>query len=141
MLDISWNPSSKELRGFGIVILVGFGLIGLAKTFWPFSWGIKPQVDIGGDIIIMALCIGIPSILGWRIILPAYWAWMGFAFVLHKIMFPVTFGLFYYLMFTPMRLILTCVGHDPLKLKRRQVDSYWTSLSQEETCDRHERQY
>lgn len=141
MLDIRWDPSAKDLRGFGWVILIGFGLIGLLKAFWPFAWLLHPNFYAGMFLLGGAVLIGVPAILGWRIVLPAYWAWMGLALVLHKIMFPVMFGTFYYLVFFPIGLIMRLIGHDPLRLKRRHTDSYWTALENPESPEDYERQY
>lgn len=141
MIEIRWNPSRKDLRDFGLVILIGFGLIGLAKVFWPFSWGIVPNVRFGGGLIFAAVVIGVPAILGSRLVLPAYWAWMGIAVILHKIMFPVMFGAFYYLVFFPIGMIMRLVGHDPLKLKRSVRSSYWIPLHSQAGPEDYERQY
>lgn len=141
MIDIRWNPSAKDLRGFGLVILIGFGLIGLAKAFWPFSWLLTRNFGGGMWLIGAAVLVGVPAILGWRIILPVYWAWMGLAMVLHKIMFPVMFSAFYYLVFFPIGMIMKLAGHDPLKLKRGSRESYWTPLDQAGHPEDYERQY
>ena len=141
MIEIRWNPSFKDLRGFGFVILIGFGVIGLAKAFWPFAWGLAPNFHYGCILLLVAALVGVPAILGWRVVLPAYWAWMGFAFVLHKITFPLMFGVFYYLAFLPTGLIMRLVGHDPLLLKRKNRATYWVSLNTDEKLVDYERQY
>lgn len=141
MIQIRWNPSSKDLRGFGLVILIGFGVIGLAKILWPFAWGLTRNSHSGSALLAGAVLIGVPAVLGWRLILPAYWAWMGIALVMHKIMFPVMFSSFYYLVFLPIGLIMRLTGHDPLKLKRRSQGSYWVPLDCVGGPEDYERQY
>ena len=141
MIDISWNPSAKDLRGFGWVMLIGFGLIGMAKAFWPFEWGLVQHRQIGIWIILLSLAIGIPGILGWRIAVPFYRAWMGVSWVVSKVMFPFTFALFYYLIVSPIGFALRVAGKDALALKKRKTDSYWITLSQVEGVEEYERQY
>ena len=141
MMDIRWNPSAKDLRGFGTVILVGFGLIGLAKVFWPFDFLITRNVAEGIRFAIGAFLVGVPAVLGWRIILPFYWAWMGLGFMMHKIMFPIMFSLFFYLAFFPIGLFMRLIGHDSLKLQKHQVVSYWADIEQTSGSEVYERQY
>ncbi len=141
MTDIRWNPSAKDLRGFGWVILAGFGLIGLAKAFWPFAWLLHRNFGGGMWLLGGAVFVGVPAILGWRIILPAYWAWMGLAYMLHKIMFPLMFGAFYYLVFFPIGIVMRAIGHDPLRLKRPSQGSYWVPLDCAGGPEDYERQY
>ncbi len=141
MIDIRWNPSAKDLRGFGWVILIGFGLIGLLKAFWPFAWLLHRNFDAGMWLMGGAVLIGVPAILGWRVVVPLYWAWMGLAVVMHKIMFPLMFGAFYFLVFFPIGTVMRVFGHDPLRIKRRALDSYWVPLDREKNPEDYERQY
>lgn len=141
MLDIRWNPSAKDLREFGWVILIGFGLIGLAKAFWPFDWLLHRNFGVGVWLMAGALLIGVSAILGWRLVLPAYWAWMGIAFLGHKIVFPLMFGAFYFLVFFPIGTAMRLAGHDPLHRKKPAVGSYWSDLEQGRDADHYERQY
>ncbi|MFA7342814.1 MAG: hypothetical protein WC003_00790 [Terrimicrobiaceae bacterium] len=141
MVEIRWNPTAKDLRGFGFVILIGFGLIGLSKAFWPFAWGFTPHLHAGLGTLAGAILIGVPAILGWRIVLPAYWAWMGLAWAGSKIMFPLLFSAFYYLAFFPIGVAMRLSGHDPLQIRRRGEGTYWVPLEQEGEPAGYERQY
>lgn len=141
MIDIRWNPTLKDLRGFGRVILVGFGLIGLAKAFWPFAWLLDRNFGAGMWILGCAVLVGVPAILGWRIVLPAYLAWMGIAWLAHKIMFPLMFGAFFYLVFLPIGVLMRLSGHDPLRLRRRDRETHWVLIEQAGNPDEYERQY
>lgn len=141
MIDIRWNPTAKDLRGFGWVILIGFGLLGLAKAFWPFAWLLHRNFDAGMWLIGAAALVGVPAILGWRIVIPAYWAWMGIAWLAHKIMFPVMFGAFFYLVFLPVGVVMRIAGHDPLRLKRRDRATHWVPIRQAASPENYERQF
>lgn len=141
MIDINWNPAAKDLRGFGWVMLIGFGLIGLAKAFWPFGWGLIPDREMGLGIVCFALLVGIPAVLAWRVVVPVYRAWMGVAWVVGKVMFPLTFAGFYYLVVFPVGLVVRLVGKDALSLKKKKVESYWVPIEQVESEKDYERQY
>ena len=141
MIEIRWNPTSKDLRGFGLVILIGFGVIGTAKAFWPFAWGLTPHFSAGLGMVAGAILIGVPAILGWKIVLPAYWAWMGLAWLGSKIMFPVIFSAFFYLGFLPIGAVMRLLGHDPLRLKRREQSTCWVPLEKSGVAADYERQY
>lgn len=141
MIGIRWNPTAKDLRGFGWVILIGFGLIGLAKAFWPFAWLLDRNFGAGLWILGCAALVGVPAIFGWRIVLPAYRAWMGIAWLAHKIMFPLMFGAFFYLVFFPIGVVMRLAGHDPLRLKRRDRETHWVPIEPARNPDEYERQY
>ncbi|MBE2205416.1 MAG: hypothetical protein IAE94_13875 [Chthoniobacterales bacterium] len=141
MLDIRWNPTAKDLRGFGWVIGIGFGAIGLLKAFWPFEGLLHRNFTAGMCLLAAAVLIGGPAMLGWRVIVPAYWAWMGIAWLAHKIMFPVMFGAFYYIVFFPIGLLMRLVGHDPLRLKRGKAKSCWIPLESPGSPGDYERQF
>ena len=51
--------------------------------------------------------------------------WMNFGLLLGKIVSPIVLGLIYFLIFTPMSLIMKLFGRDELKLKIKTKKTYW----------------
>ena len=135
MVDISWRPGPKELRKFGLVVLVGMGLIGLVFQFWI------DQAEVAMVLYAVGAVLGLPGLTGTSLGLPGYWFWMGFAFVLGNIMGRVLLTVIYYLLFLPMGIVRRWLGNDRLKLKRRYADSYWQNLKTKDDPDRFERQF
>src|ERR1700755_289434 len=95
-VKLNWKPTPKQLRQFGVVFLTGFVLIGLAKYFWPFTWGITQDKSTGFYSILIGLIGGALGLTGTVIALPLYYLWMGIAFVIGNIMSRVIIVLVFY---------------------------------------------
>jgi hypothetical protein len=138
MVKIEWHPKPRELRKFGITLIVGFGLIGAAFWFgWPF--GVRPAVALG--LWIGGGAAGLLGLTGTPAALPLYWAWMGFAFVAGNVMSRVVLTLFYFLVMTPVGLFMRLIGRDKLGLRRRSAATYWVDLHLPDDPSRYERQF
>jgi hypothetical protein len=119
MTKIKWNPATKDLRQFGWVILIGFGLIG-GLLWWrgkhtaaDWVWMVSALVSI--------LALTVPALAK-----PFYWVWMGFGFVMGTIMSRVVLTLIFYGLFTPIALWFKLTGRDVLRRRRPSGESYWT---------------
>ena len=135
VVDIRWHPNSKELRSFGLVVLVGMVLIGLLLQF---KYG---RVHAAVDFYTTGALLGLPGLTGTVIGLPGYWLWMGIACVMGNIMGRLLLTLIYYLLFLPMGIARRALGNDALKLKRSPVESYWSDLRTKDEPGRYERQF
>ena len=69
---------------------------------------------------------GIAGLTGTAIAHPFYFAWMGVAFVIGNIMSRVIMVLVYFLVVTPIGLLMRMTGRDRLRLKKTKEDTYWT---------------
>lgn len=121
-VTINWQPDAKQLRLFGLSMIVGFGAIGSWMMFHNHEatpayvcWGI-------------AAVAGLLGLTGLKIALPLYWAWMSIAFILGNIISHVLLGVAYFIVVTGMALIMKLIGRDRLHFKRRQVDTYWQDV-------------
>ncbi len=135
LVEISWHPDTKALRKFGIVVIIGLGLIGLAFQFY---WN---RSEAATSLYIAGLVLGLPALTGTFIGLPGYWLWMGIAFVLGNIMSRVMLTLVYYLLFLPTGLIRRSLGNDRLMLRKRPGDTYWNDVDSDPENTRFERQF
>lgn len=59
------------------------------------------------------------------LLLPLNKLWMRFGFLLGLIMTPLTLGLIFFLLFTPIALVLRLIGRDELRLKFGHQKSHW----------------
>lgn len=134
MVSINWRPASKELRKFGITVLIGFGIIGLIFQLVADNMTAAYIAYIAGAVL------GLPALTGTAVALPGYWLWMGIAFVMGNIMSRLLLGVFFYGLITPMGLVRR-LANDKLRLRRPAVDSYWTDLPDDGGKDRFERQF
>ncbi len=135
LVDIRWRPDPKELRKFGLVVIIGMGLLGLVFQF------LLEQEKVAMVLYAIGAVLGLPGLTGTVAALPGYWAWMGFAFVVGNIMGRVLLTVIYYLMFLPMGVGRRAFGNDPLQLRRRSADSYWKDLQTGDEAGRYERQF
>ncbi len=121
LVRIEWKPSPKELRSFGAVTLVGFGVIAAVMT-----WRHRPTAALVAGVV--ALLFGLTGLTGTRVALPFYWAWMGVAFVMGNITGRIILVLTWLLAVVPAGLISRAAGRDRMRLKKGKGESYWVDL-------------
>jgi hypothetical protein len=134
MTDTKTKKTSAELRKFGLVMAVAFGLLGVVllwrdKAAWPYLCA------IGGFFLIMGLA--------WpRGLTPIEWLWMKMAHILGQIMTRVILSLAFFLVITPIGLIMKLFGRDPLYRKfDPEASSYWTPVDPDGPTSRPEKPY
>ena len=122
LVEVNWRPSSRKLRQYGIVVMVGFGLIGLLFRFGfkdpEAAWVVWAFGGLSGGL----------ALTGTRAGLPLYWLWMGIGFVIGNVVNRVLMSLVFFLAVTPMALIMKLLRRDRLRLRRPQTDSYWIDV-------------
>ena len=64
---------------------------------------------------------------------PSY-VWYKFGLFLNKIISPITLGVIFYLVVTPVGFIVKFLNYDPLRLKKNnKADTYWISVNKNKT--------
>lgn len=104
-------------RSFGIVMTVFFGAVGLLpllKNTEPKYWA----VVISG-LFLLATAV-VPKLLT-----PLNKFWFKLGVVLHKVMSPLILGTMFYLILTPMALILRMLKWDALRIRKSTATSHW----------------
>lgn len=112
-----------KLRAFGLsvgAILIGIALLVLWRRDWTPD-GLPIWLGAPGiGLVLFGLIL--PSVLK-----PIYRVWMGVAFVLGFVMTHVILTIVFYVMITPIGLVMRVFGRDPLN---RSIEtssaSYWT---------------
>ena len=104
-------------RSFGIVFFVVFLLIAL----YPLTYG--------GEIRIWSamtsLTFLVLGLLNSKFLTPLNKLWFRFGIFLGKIISPVIMGIIFFLVVTPIGLIMRLLGKDVLNLKYSENKSYW----------------
>jgi hypothetical protein len=104
-------------RSFGIVFFVVFLLIAL----YPLTYG--------GEIRIWSLIIStiflILGLLNSKILTPLNKLWFKFGIFLGKIISPIIMGIIFFLVVTPIGLLMRLLGKDLINLKYNNNKSYW----------------
>lgn len=129
-----FRKTTRELRRFGFVMTLPLLVIGII-LFWRGKEG-APYV-IGLAFLFSLAALVSPSVLR-----PVEHAWMALARVLSIVMTYVILTLTYYLIITPMGLILRLFGKDLLQKKYKSANtSYWVPVEPDGPCSRHEKPY
>jgi hypothetical protein len=135
LIQINWNPDRKQLRNFGLTMLgmlVAFGALLAWKYHAP-----KALYGCAAGGAVVALCgIFLPP-AG----LALYKAWMGLGFCLGAVMSPVFLALVYFLILTPVGLLLRAGGRDSLQRRRRADRSFWRKIDHRTRKESYERQF
>jgi Saxitoxin biosynthesis operon protein SxtJ len=134
LVEINWKPDRRELRNFGVAMIVGFGLLALAARFW---WDAPTLALV---FVIVGAVAGLLGLSGTRAAMLVYLPWMAVAFVMGNIVSRVLVAAFFYLMITPMGLFMRVFGKDALQRKNTR-SSYWDDLPPPADRERYERQF
>ena len=118
------KSEKRDLRKFGITI----GIILLIITGFLF-WKEKESFEI---LLTFGVAFGILGITIPFILKPIFWVWMVFATILGWIMTRVILSFLFYIIFTPIGLILRFFGKQFLELRwDKSKESYWNYRTNE----------
>tara|TARA_A100001035_G_scaffold193784_1_gene154963 strand:- start:290 stop:673 length:384 start_codon:yes stop_codon:yes gene_type:complete len=104
-------------RNFGIVFFIVFLLIAL----YPLTYG--GEIRIWSSII--SLIFLVLGLLNSKILAPLNKLWFKFGIFLGKIISPLIMGIIFFLVVTPIGLLMRLFGKDLLNLKYNNNKSYW----------------
>lgn len=114
-------------RSFGFVFATVFAIIGIVKitsdaTFRnSYLW-----------LAIGALLVAI-SLINPRLLAPFNFIWFKFGLLLHKIVNPIVMGTLFYVVISPIGIVMNFLRKDILKLKiDKNLNSYWINRDQKE---------
>ena len=112
------KTGKKDLRSFGVIIGIIFLLVA-GFLFYREKESFQIFLYIAGAFIGFGLIIPI-------ILKPIYIVWMTFAVILGWFMTRVILSLLFYVIITPIGVVLRIFGKDFLELKKQSVQgSYW----------------
>ena len=104
-------------KSFGILFFIVFFIYGL----WP--------ILNSNEIRLWSLLIGIIflilGLLNSKILSPLNHYWVKFGELLGKVISPLVMALIYFLVITPIAIIVRLFGKDLLKTKFNKTSSYW----------------
>jgi hypothetical protein len=105
-------------RSFGLVFAAIFALIGLL----PLLFGRGPRVwALAAAGLFLLAALAFPPVLA-----PLNRLWLKFGLLLHRFVSPIALGIMFFLVITPMGLVMRAMGKDFLRLRLDPAaDSYW----------------
>lgn len=137
MVEINWNPKSRELRQFAGIWFPAFWLIiglfvhnatnGWAATF--VLWGAVAVISIVGVIR--------PAVIR-----PIFVGMMLMSYPIGWVMSHILLGIIFYLLITPIGLLMRLLGRDPMERKfERSASTYWIPRNSDGDTRRYTRQF
>ena len=104
-------------RSFGIVFFIVFLLIAL----YPLTYSEEIRVwSVTISLIFLVL-----GLFNSKILTPLNKLWFKFGIFLAKIISPIIMGIIFFLVVTPIGLLMRLLGKDLINLKYNQNKSYW----------------
>ncbi len=136
ILEINFAPSKQELKWFGFLLAVFFSLVG-GLIFWFGGNTTLTLVFCSIGVFLGVLYYAVPPLRH-----PMYIGWMRLLYPVGWLISHLLIGLVFYLLFTPIGLIMRVIGHDPLQRRRgRNVQTYWIEHPDDTQISRYFRQY
>ena len=113
-------------RSFGFLFFV----VLLAVSLWP----LKSQGDLRLWAFILSLIFLVLGILNSRFLTPLNKLWYKFGIFLGSIASPIVMGIVFFMVVTPIGLIMRFLGKDLLRVnKNKIVSTYWINREKQKT--------
>ncbi|MEO1130614.1 MAG: SxtJ family membrane protein [Planctomycetota bacterium] len=142
MIELRTNPSARELRWFGVLVAVFctiFGLIIWGKAVWLFGAQTMtaPIVIWSFGALFCLTYYAVPPLRRWM-----YAGWILAVFPIGWVVSHVVLAAVYYVILTPIGLLLRLFGKDPMH-RRIEPDraSYWIDRGEASDSSRYFRQF
>ena len=104
-------------KNFGLTFFIVFLII----SFWPLMH--NEQIRIWS--LVIALIFLILGMSNSKILTPLNAIWFKFGLFLGKIVSPIVMGIIFFLVVTPISIVMKIFGKDLLNLKYNKNNSYW----------------
>ena len=111
------KPKEPSNRSFGIVFFIFFLIIGL----YPIINGNNPCITL----IVIGTIFLILGAINSKFLTPLKNLWMKFGLFLGRFISPIVMSLVFFLVLTPIALLVRISGKDVLKLKFSNEKTYW----------------
>ncbi len=136
LLDKNREPTRGELRFFGILLLAFGGLVGGLVQYSSGSW--TAAVVIWS--MSLRLCVTYYRVAALQPFM--FRAWMAAFYPLGWLISHALLGTVYYLVITPIGIVMRVSGRDPLRREMdRAVTTYWTPFTPPEEAKRYFQQF
>jgi len=105
-------------RAFGFV----FAAVFLAIAIFPWVFGGSLRIWS----LVVAAVFGVVALAVPRVLAPLNRLWLKFGLLLHRVVSPIVLGIMFFLVVTPMGLLMRALGKDLLRLRfDRAASTYW----------------
>ncbi len=136
IVEINLNPSKSELRWFGLLLFLFFALIG-GLVFWRLGSLAVPSV-----LWLAGAVLGLVYYAVRPLRRPMYLGWMYAVYPLGWTISHLLFGCIYFLVMTPIGLLMRLSGRDPLERRfDPEAGTYWVERPARVEPSRYFRQF
>jgi uncharacterized membrane protein len=137
IFEIHWSPSPRELRQFvGLWFPAFFALVGGLVGCHTRSWTAAAWVWLPAAAVSL-VAIMVPRFARWL-----YIGWTAAALPIGWVVGHVILATIYYVLVTPIALMMRLVGRDPLSRRfDREATTYWIARSSRVDPQRYFRQF
>jgi len=132
---VKWQPDARELRRFAIAMLVGFFVLG-ALSAWRAKGIGTGSIVLWSSGALLAVAALVPK-LGRIAYLAVYLPTSIIGYVVSNVMLTLMF----FLVITPLGMILKLMGKDLLQQRRPRRTTQWTPVKETKTEDSYYRQF
>ena len=108
-------------KSFGIVFFIFFLIVGTYPIFF--------QGELRIWSLIVSIIFLLLGIINSRFLTPLNLLWFKFGMLLGRIVSPIVMGLVFFLVVTPTGLIMRILNKNLLRLKKKNIKTYWIERS------------
>lgn len=132
---VNWRPDARELRRFAVAMLIGFAVLGLLAAWRRGSIGTTSTVlwSIGVGLAAAAFVPGLGRLAYLAVYLPTS--------IIGYVVSHILLALMFFLVITPLGMILRLMGKDLLRQQRQKNKTQWTPVRGAKTEDSYYRQF
>jgi hypothetical protein len=136
LVEINKNPSPRELRWFGLIMLAFGGFVS-AILYARFRWPVGSWIPLAAGSVLAAVYYVVPAARR-----PMYLGWMYAFLPLGMLTSFLLLAVIYFMIFTPIGLVMRLVGRERVpKGFDRQAASYWVKRPAARPPDSYFRQF
>ena len=140
--EVNLHPGRAEKRKFAWSLVIGFPCVAivlfLVRGVMSGTWAVRPAAWLGG----VGLCVGLLLLAVPALAKPIYMMWYALACCIGFVISNLLAAAFYFLILTPMGLLLKSIGRATLrKCPDKAVASYWDEAERITDVRRYFRQF
>ena len=132
---VKWQPDARELRRFAIAMLIGFFVLG-SLSAWRANGIATGSIVLWSIGVVLAVAAFVPK-MGRIAYLAVYLPTSIIGYVVSNVMLTLMF----FLVITPLGIILRLMGKDILQQRRQIRKTQWTPVKDSKNEDSYYRQF
>jgi small-conductance mechanosensitive channel len=115
----SLNPTLPSERSFGLLFFVVFLIA--AAYFWHKDFS-DSWIQAS---IVLSLAFLLAGLFAPVLLRPLNKLWFQLGLLMGRVVSPIVLGVLFFILISPIAILMRVFGRDELKLKKRDVASYW----------------